>query len=214
VTTAGIRVANASTVPIFIKAGAYTSSDLTTNSVVWDSADNFIAYWVTTSDTTPEYGLFNIRLVGTGVTTAEQILAMEVQARTTGTAICRGIEAHAVFPLTSTARSGRSCGLYARVASASGATLTGETYAGYFYTQLAADTVGISAGILIECNSTTNSYDDFFIRMLGAPNFAFGFDAEGTVCASASGTPGTGAGWIKVQIGGSTRWIQLYSVAP
>jgi len=210
-----LRVPSGATLDKFIKCGAYTSSDATTNSIVWDaSADNFVSYWLTCAEVDPAYPAFNIRYIGTGITTSDQILAMEIQSRTNATAICRGIETHAIFLTGSTVRAGASCALYARSEIAATVTTTGDVYGAYIYVRSQSATTGSLYVLRLECNSSTVTWDDSWIEFIGNPNFALTLPGNKTaVDESGDKTSGhtTESGWIMVSIGGATRYIQLYT---
>lgn len=94
-----------------------------------------------------------------------------------------------------------------------GGTLGGDYYSLYVYSAPGANPTGDSACIRVESNPSTITWVDSFINLVGNPNYTFAISCQGTANSS-SGVPTTIAGWMKVNAGGSDRWIALYSTSP
>jgi len=171
---------------------------------------SLIDVWVTCTSTTSDTGVMTLRVNSSATMTEGKILGIECQGRTTGTALIRGLEAHAVWEASSTIMGGISCGLYARAEASTSVTTTGDMYAGEFYVKSQSATTGKCAAIFLWCNSSTQAWDDAFIYMLGYPTYVMAFTVANNNCTSTSQTCSDQVGWMKVLLASGTKYIALY----
>ncbi len=95
-----------------------------------------------------------------------------------------------------------------------------DLWAAWFVVQVGLEPTGSTTILRIESNTkgiTLNTCVDFLVS--GVPEgdfrYLFGFGPSKTTAWDIVGTPTVGSGgWIKLDFGGSDRWIQLYSTAP
>lgn len=92
-----------------------------------------------------------------------------------------------------------------------GGTLGSDYYSLYVYSAPGANPTGDSACVRIESNPATVTWVDSFINMVGNPNFTFKISCQGTANLGTGDKTGTPSGWMIVDAGGATRYIQLYA---
>jgi len=124
---------------------------------------------------------------------------------------CYGITGAEICMYASTGTvSGSMVGLFVECQGLSTA-ITGDWNALVVYSAPGANPSGTAHCVRIESNPSTVTFQDSFINFVGNPNFTFYHSAQGTAGLGSGDKTGTAAGWMNVNMGGATRYIQLYS---
>lgn len=207
--TTGIQLAGVQTTGITI-ASATTGINVTTTSTT------VLTGALAVAAATGDYSGLSIDVANTLDRTAGHIMkgasinVNPLATKTVGNVY--GLEACVYIGGTTTVN-GTVRALFAEIQG--GTTISSDYYAIYAYMAAGATPAGASAVIRAEHNAAAARCNRGFLWCVGDASYAFGFGPNDIQTAySHSGSPSNQAGWLKVLVGSSDRWILLYDTAP
>lgn len=182
----------------------------------WDGVDDFSAWYVKNKSATSEKAALKLHVTNDIARTSGFLngLWVEVAPKAdTEVRDARGAYIRLIIPADTPVSGGwMTCAL--QVHAQGGLSFVGDFYAGIFYFAPGVAPDSASHVLRLESNPATNTWVNSFMALVGDPSYTLSCSGLGTAnFPTEDKTSGhtTQSGWIKVDLGGSLRYIQLYT---